>query len=434
MNWIIFFILLIVTFLVYITAYYNTKSKNMRIKLTIIIFMFFLYSGLGISFLNDYYPYLIKYSLYLVILVFSILFTFSVLKSKKIGTIDSMSVKFKPIVKILSWVYILTIIIFLFYPKNVFLNIFNPIEALTNINLGSSIFQNRLERSQNILVTIIGYVRILSLPFFYITLYFKYKNKPNVIFFIILSITYLDIVISNYWGRAVLFQPIFFYILYLYKTNKISFKKIAFVSVLFIIFIIPLVNALSEWRIYGYFSLNNGNVLINIKNFIESEFSYPRLYSDTIILYRYSNSTDFLKWLITLPVPSFIYNVDYLPSRMLSEFILGISYAQPGFYILLPSWLGESFMTFGPYFYWINAVVVGIVIGIIASIIERNKSLEIYDLYFTWLLLSYLRGVSQELIAQTIQSMWILILLVIVYKIVPSYTRIQKIPYRRTVT
>lgn len=418
-----FFVITFTTVILYIISinFVKKEDKSLKIKLLIICGMFYLYSGFGISNLSNPWSYTWKYILYLLTILLTIVTVTRKYKYGKEGLIDRSFNTFPKLFKFFAIVHILSILFQLVYPDFIVFKTLNPISILLEGDKGSQIFINRLEKSSNIITSINSYIKTLTLPFLYIFLYQKYGNSSKKIFTVVGILTYLQIAGKGQWGRATLVIPFVFLFVYLYKQNKIKLRHLFIIGFISVIILIPFMNAIAVWRQTGDFTIHGNGLMESFDKFSSSEFNYPNLYDICLYLNQNSkNAFEYLAWLFTLPIPSSLLETNYLVSKTLSEYILGVPYASSGFYIILPSWLGEGLITFGDKFYWINALIVGLVIGIMHRIIRNNKVLKVYDVYFIWLLISYLRSVSQEFIAQAIQTQWLLLAVVVIYYIFPK--------------
>lgn len=395
-------------FSLFVNQIVRNTEQNYKLKLKIVIWMVYFYSGFGIAIIKDGWLYLYKYSVFLFLLIATILLWNVIKIRNNSGLIDRVYLKFRILVKILFLVHISTIVFALIYPEFRILDLLNPVSVFLEGDKGQEVFLSRISRASNPFLTINGYFRLLTTPFFYIHLYEKYKDDYKRLFKIMLAITYADIVIKGQWGRVTLIIPFVFLLIHLNKLNKLKKRSVLSLLLVGVFLVMPLMTNIADWR-RGIYSTEKPG----ITEFVDSEFTYPILYDLCLSINEGSNNyKKYLTWLITLPIPSSVYNADYVVTKILSERALGVQYGMPGFYVLLPSWLGESFIVFGKNYYWVGAILTGSIIGLMNRIIARNKVMFLYDIFFTTLLFSYLRSVSQEFIAQLLQSMWLLLILV----------------------
>lgn len=394
----------------------NKFMDNPRIKTKIYVFllMFYLYSGFNIYKYDNNIAISMSYVLFLFSFYFGFCFVNPNLSGKQYASwVDPTIRELRQIINLLAWVYFAVIIFRLVYPDFKILRLFD-ISYVFSLGLRTgSVFQMRINRSANVLLSLANYISILTMPFFYIYLY---QKKVSLAKFttIIVFVLYCDSLASGEWGRGVLVMPLlymFFYLLYTgeFRKKHLVIFGLIFLALLFIIYI------LGVWRSGS--ALNSGvGVLKSVQLLLEQEFSYPRLYNTCIELHNIGgHEQSFFKWLFTMPLPSALINNDYLVSRDLSSYLLGLSYGSAGYYIILPSWLGEALYTFGKYGVWIAGLVVGIITGLFTKTFEKNQTLLLFDIYFTVTLTIYLRSSFIEFLAQTVQTIWILLFLVIIF-------------------
>ena len=159
----------------------------------------------------------------------------------------------------------------------------------------------------------------------------------------------------------------------------------------------------------------------SFKELIFKEADYPKYY-EYINEYMYGNisAIKYLLWLIFLPIPSIIF-----PSKptvalntIFSEIFLGISKESYGYYVLLPSLLGEAFLIYGKYFYWIHAIVIGVVIAIVCKFMEKHKYLRYNNLFYSIYILTIGRGGSQGYLSYIINSSMPIVLAILIINLV----------------
>ncbi len=288
--------------------------------------------------------------------------------------------------------------------------LFNPSSILLESNKGDDIFAGRLNRGENSAFVVLGYMKLLCIPFFYIELQRKLGSRWILQLLLLCGVTYLQVTVAEQWGRAALVQPFLIWLFVLLAHKRISGKIFTAIIVMGFTAVVPILNSITVWRQGGDFALTDG-LGANISAFQKAELSYPSLYP---IAREMGASGEYIEryllWLVSLPFPSSLTGTSFSVSRDFSEEILGITYGQGGFYVLLPSWLGESFIAFGPYFaLW--GLIVGVLIGLMDRFLSKTPELLTYDAYLMALLFVYLRSVSQEYIAQAVASMWLLLFL-----------------------
>jgi hypothetical protein len=86
-------------------------------------------------------------------------------------------------------------------------------------------------------------------------------------------------------------------------------------------------------------------------------------------------------WLILLPLPGFLkfgYG-SYFLNREFSVQILGVEPSDTTFFVVLPGVVGESIYVFGPFFFWVHAVILGL---FIKFVIKTFTSSDVFTYLF----------------------------------------------------
>ena len=413
-----FLIVTISTLIVFVLSK-NKFKDNPRIKTKINVFllMFYLYSGLFIYKYDNNVAMSLSYVLFLFSFYFGFCFVNPNLRGKQHASwVDPTIKELRQLVTLLAWVYIAVLVLRLIYPDFKVLKLFDVSYVFSLGQRTGLVFQTRIDQSNNILLSLANYISVLTMPFFYI---FLYRKKVSLAKFtiIIVLVLYCDSLASGEWGRGVLVMPLLYMLFYLIYTGELKKKHLVIFGLIFLALEVIIYN-LGVWRSGGNVSSSGVGVVKSLQLLIEQEFNYPRLYNTCIELHdNGGHEQSFFLWLFTMPLPSAIISNDYLVSRDLSSYLLGLPYGSAGYYIILPSWLGEALYTFGQYGVWIAGLVVGIITGLFTKSFEKNQTLQFFDIYFTVTLTIYLRSSFIEFLAQTVQTIWILLFLVIVFTI-----------------
>ena len=100
------------------------------------------------------------------------------------------------------------------------------------------------------------------------------------------------------------------------------------------------------------------------------------------------------------------------PSFEFTKMLVGgnISRDAANYYNSLPSLLGESFLIFGESFYFIEAIVLGIVIGVFFRYFMQSKKLSSLTLYMAIMLVTLGRGGETSYMSVIINGSIMLIL------------------------
>jgi hypothetical protein len=193
---------------------------------------------------------------------------------------------------------------------------------------------------------------------------------------------------------------------------------------LIVVFSIPFLLWYEKFRIGG--SLSDISLTESFKELIFKETDYPKYY-EYINIYMNGNisAIKYLLWLIFLPIP-FPLKPTLALNTIFSEMILGISKGSYRYYVLLPSLLGESFLIYGKYFYWIHAIVIGVVIASICKFMEKHRCLTFNNIYYSIYILTIARGGSQGYLGYIINSSMPIVLAIIMINLANKKNRLIK--------
>lgn len=133
-------------------------------------------------------------------------------------------------------------------------------------------------------------------------------------------------------------------------------------------------------------SLNPLNVIRSILTLVYMEISFPSQLN--ILLNRAGGYiTDYLTWIVTLPIPSFVY--DYSGVRFnqaFTETLTGKFFAESDGNttrtILLPSLPGEGLFLFGKTFFWLHAAILGAISSVACFFTKRDPKLIYLHIFF----------------------------------------------------
>ncbi|HFE9683149.1 TPA: O-antigen polysaccharide polymerase Wzy [Clostridium perfringens] len=363
-----------------------------------------IYSGIGISFSKTNEKYLIKFMIFMILIVFFTILTIRILGNFKLRKYNDKFDKFcknnEKFFNIVSFLFICTLLIHLFIPVIRINQLWSP-PSPTLIN----IFERSEIASSGFILSLSDLLNIFLQPFFFIYLFIlKEKNKKIKLALYLFFWIYLQYLKIGYMGRNdMIIFFIFILLLYGYDLKKyIKIKK----KQIFVI-IIGLVLAIPFLIWYESFRLGVNNQLISIGRSLEELFfkecDYPKYYE---FINQSISPIKYILWIIFLPIPSLIFpgKPTIEINTIFSEFILGISRKSAGYYVLLPSLMGESFMIFGNDFFWIHAILLGVIIGFIFSYVNRYRYLTFFSLFYSIYILTIGRGGSQGYIGILINS------------------------------
>ncbi|MCQ6264729.1 hypothetical protein M1K46_03490 [Fictibacillus sp. WQ 8-8] len=399
------FIIVMGTFFIWIFT--NILLRDLYSKLTIHVFTigFLFYSGIGLSLIYANKQYIISYFTYYLAFCIVIL-SISRIRFKdnvnEYGIFDEIIIKNWSIFRVLGFVYPFSLFLLLFFPNIHLIDLFKPWILFSDAN-SLDVFNKRLSLSNNYFYIIIGWITVLTRPFYFISL-FKYKKKPFVFILWVLVPFYIDIIAKGSLGRDDFIFPIVLIIFYLYTEKYITKTKLIGLIGIFCIIGVPLMNKLYFLRKgESYATATFGGMF---SEFLNQEATFPLYYDLTVNISNFLNPSDFLLWLFTLPIPNFLlpnYNPP-LVNEIYTYARLGMEMGDPGYYIVVPSWLGEAFMFYGGNLSWLHGILIAIIIGIFIKFFKSNLVLKFWFIYFLIDMLRYLRSVSQEFLAQSINS------------------------------
>lgn len=376
-------ILTILTISIFLLLLIQQNDKYCRLIMFIFIFSFFLYSGLGMAFkdFHDFYTYLIKYILYLLLFLLSIHFVFG--KEKKTIVYHEFyenDILFLIFVSLIF--YIVLLIADLYIVNNLHLIFSMPSSSAINM------LMTRVEFSDNYSVKIIDFLKNMSYPFFLFGLLVISKSSKGYALLLLIFSEYLGYLKYEYISRNEMIKILFIaMMIYIKKTEFKNLFKIKYIicMVLVAIFLLPFFYSYAMYRVsdnFEYFTIKESFDFL-----LKSEASYPFYYHEiknSLIKFQ-----DYVLWLVFLPVPSFLWSSK--PSikiaEIFTEYILGLSLGDQGFYIVLPSLLGEAFMIFGQCFFWVHAIINGLIFGLIFKYFAGVEEYALLNAYLMYLFL-----------------------------------------------
>ena len=433
-DFLIFLIVCLVSVIILFVLNLSCKTWQEKICSIALILGITFYSGLGIAYETVDKNYVICFIIFLISTAIGLKIGFGVFPYKKenkyVERIDYLLERHSKILNLVFCIYWVLTIAMLFYPENRFLNLFN-FEA--NIK---TVFIVRENNRNDTLVYTINLIRMILIPFYYVWL--QRRNSTIKVVILVLLQVYIDSVVDGYIGRSAALKTmllVFFISAIMsrqkhknddfsqknYEIKRMNlklYKKIKKRLVMFAIVVLACIPVL-----YSYVYIRQGITVQNLSymsafcSLLESETSYPKWYDTTIQLNGLVISPlQYLYWLITLPIPKQF--ITFLPDTTIlnyvfSEYATGILYGSANFTVALPSLLGEGFLIYGKYFYWIHGLVSGSVLGLCISFLQRFRTLNLYTSYVLTMVFVVARGGSQGTISSIINSGYILIIIYI---------------------
>ena len=390
-----------------IILFFTTLVKNNMIKILIVCLglSVFIYSGYGIAYNTVENHFIYYYIVYLIAILAPVAYINrrNVLNTTAETTLDSLLIHSRSTVALFAYIYLFCIAVPLFYPN------FQLFDALTfKMNLMAEFFDNK-RILKNSFVGIIDYLSNLVLPFFFIYLArLKNEGKNKKVLALILLFIFLIYGRILYLARnQMLVFGVFLYItIFALKNSKIHInRKHIFVLVSILMLLVPF--------LFNYTFIRQGNSSLNISYteiltlLLESETGYPEYYG---MLENHVNKEfgliNFILWIICLPIPSFVWHTKPAPvwNDAFTYLITGLNRGDVGYVVLLPSIMGEGLFISGVSFFWLHALLIGTIIGIIFRYLTRHKTLIVYSIYMIILSLTLGRGGSGSYIPSLINT------------------------------
>lgn len=411
---------------------YFCRRAPIELKLlyTILSASILLYSGLGISYIDVNNKYILHYFVFLIVLFCSIR---AVYRSKvrfvfgKKGwnrqeqdicvEIDNSLDKMEKLITFLAIIFILSMLFYMVYPTNRLASLFN----ISNFT-SHGIHARRTEFNSNTLLKLSDAIGTAAQPFFFVFLYNCATGKlgKKIIGFLF-SLMWFILVFGkyNYLSRYQLMIFLGFFFLYfsICQYGRIIVdKKMIVLCVIAAIVIIPFLVSYVDIRL-GRTATKMG-FWDSVMALIDGECGYPRYYDACVDNSGLVNPGMYILWLIFLPIPSVIW-----PSKPVvqvaysfTSLFTTMTITDEAYYNLLPSIVGESLLIFGEWFFWIEAIILGCVIGIYFKFFLRSKKLSVLTAYMTLMLATIGRGGSQSYFGVVINGSIILIIFVYLSK------------------
>lgn len=420
-------LILLYTVFIYIICRNFLHSSRRREPLMCICISLFLYSGIGIGYSEVDKKFVVYYCIFLLVLSITytvvinikIRFVIDSMRTMKVHCMDDnmfWSKKCtKNIFKGIVYIYILLRFISLVYPVNKlsnFMFVFNSANNINNLTGANASW--------------IGGICTWIQPFFLIGLTFICKKVRYVACF--LGIDLIVILIdTGYLSRYKIIVVVIICLLLFFNgdlnNEYISMsKKLRRIIISLAItgpILLYLMMTMMEARIATGASFT-------VAEFIRSEIGYPLQFEKIFEMAPISNIKDFFLQLLDsfipiLPTPTYHMdlNVDF------SMLYLGYGMDVSWFSIKLPSLLGESFLIFGNYFYWIHGIVIGCLTALIYKVTRENRYTKIlYYHYLTCILTTGRAGYEQ--LSQSVWLNYIMLLIGLFIIRTYSYNRNMK--------
>lgn len=307
-----------------------------------------------------------------------------------------------------TFLFLLTYIVYLFIPELRLSQLWNPPSSLL---IGK--FERMDLQQSHVILNLASTLKTVLLPIFMIKLYvWKLRGKIVRGLSFILLWLYLEYLSILYIGRYEMVVAMIFIVFYIFADNQtLSLKKKHFIMIgVSIIASLPLLASYQFSRL----GANVGDIsFADSLRVLSSEISFPKYYAVARDIADIVSPGKYFLWFLVLPIPFFSdkSSVSLLVNRVFSEYVLGIEYGAKGYYVLLPSILGEAIIIYNEYFYWIHAIFLAVLVGSLCKLLWNNRELGVLNLYFSARIVAIGRGGSQGFFGLVINSLIVYLLI-----------------------
>lgn len=345
-----------------------------RIFLIFSILLFYIYSGFGAAFEKVTLYYSFMYNVF--ILVFY--YTFGITQRINLANVNNKNLKlFTNNSSYIIITYIIITLINSAYPSFNLIKLIRPSAPILEFDLTVSIKDDPLK-------SLLYYILLLLQPFYLIALY-KFRLHPIKLFFAIMLPLYFYFSLGGYVARSYLLPYLAMFLFTVYQFKPHLRRKIKIFSSIIIIPLVVFSYFYAEWR------LGHETDLINLNEIILSLFfqeaSYPLHFTSIYGIEIKTQIMDFFKWLIMLPIPSFIkgngFSIDI--NNYFTELITGTNIYTPGYFVLLPGTVLESYLIFGKYLFFLLPFFGGLITGFLYRLIKISETFIIMRVYFIFM-------------------------------------------------
>lgn len=369
-----------------------------------------MYSGFGIGYNENTNIYIIIYFNYL----FCFLLSFTIFSKIKITCFeDKLSpIRNKKLLFLIVIIYWVIKIVYLLYPQNILIRIFNPVLSLIDI------FGRQNEKVNNSILYFLNLITLIVKPFYFVFL-LKYLKK-NVFILLFVFDIYISFITNAYISKSEIFTNILFIIMsiiYFNKQNyyirniktKNSSLKIVVIFIILLIVVLPYISDFNEIRVGN--EIESITKIQKVYNMIEKEVDYPKRYSTMDTEDFRLKRNEYLKWLVTLPIPKRVINVKTITiNYYFTEKLTGKVPDSLGYTVFLPSVLGEAILLYGKYLSFKHAIILGFIIGILMSFINKNRVFMLWGLFLITQIIIIPRGGTQGALSLIINSSILIII------------------------
>ena len=394
----ILLVLIAITLVVYFFIKRFLNDARPKFFLATLLFGIFFYSGFGIAYEDIEDRFVFHYAIFIISFSIPFILCRNVKPSPNITPFDRGLFRNIKTIRFLAYLYLILELVPLIFPE---FRLFDIISFKTE-----SIHELRAISKGNVIVSIADTLAVLIAPFFYASFTVEQelnpKTKKPLIFFILLII--LQYGRYNYIGRYMMMTDIanILLILYCVKGFRYNIKlKHLLIGAAVVLMMSPILFLYTYFRA-GQTYIGNYAFSSMLEMLMRSEFYFPAFYSDTLKHLDFMDESieKFIKYIVCIPIPSALWpdKPTYNAIMSFTYMFTGYSRGESGFYILLPSIMGESFISGGEKWFWVFALCSGTVISLVFRYLCSNKTLTFYTFFIIVYGFTYARGGSTGLL------------------------------------
>jgi hypothetical protein len=277
------------------------------------------------------------------------------------------------------------------------------------------------------LLVIVGYLRLLFTPLFFVALY-RLRHKLPSIALIFLFLLYVRYVENAYLGRGAVVMHMAILLMAVWFLRPGYRGRVAVT--------VALLAPLLLYAFYMYALVRIGDVVGDIgfvealKAILDTELGFVRDVG-TVILASGArvDLMEYFTWIVTLPVPKILSGVieGARVNYEISELVLGVPIGEYGWYVVLPGVVAESIYIFGTWLFWLHGVFLGFIASFFARLTERVPQF-VFLYFYLVVMFGYVlnRGGVAALLPPLINEFLLFYLLVISSIVVSQIARRQQ--------
>lgn len=373
--------LILVTLFTMICASIAIKAASNQLKkifFTLIYISYYVYSGIGISIMNDGGLYLSYYVIYTIVFTFFLKYT----EGKTIRprfTEKNLMQFMERYGNFIIYFYFALSLVGLIFPENKLMLLFSP------PIMDRSLIDDML-RGIEVITPLQSIVRLISnilAPFFYFCL-FKYRYKYISLFILLFLPLYFSYCSTAYVSRTQILMNLIFYIAIILYYNTKHRKAIIIGCCFFFITLIPLMAAFVELR-QGRGEVDLNSFTDSIDGLFRIEGTFPLWFED---IYKNALSEtyswNYILYIVFQPIPGFLKHPligNFQVNYSIGELLLNMDILDEDFFVPLSGIIGESVFIFGHYFFFLHAIICAYIINLSSNFFKGFQPFSIIFLF-----------------------------------------------------